>query len=110
MIAKDENNNEWTLDDIRRGYRATPVPLLSVESYPKLSYGNDFALSNPGKLNRTRNSNTLVYNRVPKCASSTMQVGKNVLYGKLKKNPGSIFFVFVFYFAQKFAKIFSSKS
>jgi hypothetical protein len=65
---------EWTLDDIRRRYRRPlDLQVQNFDSLPSLSAVTQ-AVDTPSARNRTRDSRLLVYNRVPKCASSTMQM------------------------------------
>ena len=103
IVSKSQNNKEpsprqkleatldpithsnWTMLDIRRGKRG-PEPPLPQEMEKPLHPSQWEGLVDivPTAINRTpRDSKVLVYNRVPKCASSTMQ---NLLAKLAKRN------------------------
>ena len=65
----------WTIYDIRKGIRSSNLTLIGVTDN-----NDDIAVDildndeiKPSSRNRTRDTNILVYNRVPKCASTSMQ-------------------------------------
>jgi hypothetical protein len=75
VVGQDWNSQNWTLGDVRR------VPVREQEYYirfqdlPKLS-NIDMMLGDvyPSSRNRSRSaSDVFVYNRVPKCASTTVR-------------------------------------
>ena len=78
-------HSNWTMLDIRRGKRG-PEPPLPPEMEKPLHPSQWEGLVDivPTAINRTpQGSKVLVYNRVPKCASSTMQ---NLLKKLAKRN------------------------
>ena len=64
--------NSWTLIDIRRGSRSeAPYPIgVNVATELNISEENNIKASN---TNRTVQSNILIYNRVPKCGSTSLR-------------------------------------
>ena len=81
MIAGAGTNNTWTMWDIRRGQRSPlPRPLGSRGTGAELPTVDSVALTS---TNRTTDSHILVYNRVPKCASTSIQ---NMLKKLARKN------------------------
>ena len=75
-------NNSWTLIDIRRGSRGeAPYPIgLNVANELNISEQNNIIATN---ANRTVQSSILIYNRVPKCGSTSL---KTILKYLAKKN------------------------
>ena len=74
-------NNSWTLYDIRMGARRGAPQQIGVSADTELSISDqDIRISS---ANRTVESNVLIYNRVPKCASTSMQ---GILRHLAKKN------------------------
>ena len=74
-------NNSWTLFDIRMGARRGDPQEIGVSADTKLTISDqDIRVSS---ANRTVESNVLIYNRVPKCASTSMQ---GILRHLAKKN------------------------
>ena len=65
-------NNSWTLIDIRRTSRSdTLYPIgVNVATELNISDQNDIKASD---ANRTVQSNILIYNRVPKCGSTSLK-------------------------------------
>ncbi len=57
----------WTLDDVRRGHRL-PKENTDFSEYPSFRPAPEYHIDGP-----TTDSRVLIYNRVPKCASSTVQ-------------------------------------
>ena len=74
--------NSWTLIDIRRGSRSeAPYPIgLNVANELNISEQNNIKASN---ANRTVQSTILIYNRVPKCGSTSL---KKILKYLAQKN------------------------
>ena len=74
-------NNSWTLYDIRMGARRGVPQEIGVSADTELTISDqDVRVSSD---NRTVESNVLIYNRVPKCASTSMQ---GILRHLAKKN------------------------
>ena len=74
-------NNSWTLYDIRMGARRGVPQEIGVSADTELALSDqDVRVSSS---NRTVESNVLIYNRVPKCASTSMQ---GILRYLAKKN------------------------
>ena len=73
-------NNSWTLYDIRMGARRGAPQEIGVSADTELISDQDVRVSS---ANRTVESNVLIYNRVPKCASTSMQ---GILRHLAKKN------------------------
>ena len=76
-------NGQWTMFDIRKGKVSPGKEVLGVIDE---NFASDLAQVDriqPSSVNRTRKSHILVYNRVPKCASTTMQ---NILRRLSRKN------------------------
>ncbi len=72
IVIGVENGSEWNLDDVRRGKRAkTKSSSLDLSLYPKLSLSSSRRFLPPSDVVET---SALIYNRVPKCASSTIQM------------------------------------
>ena len=63
-------NESWTIYDIRRGLRSN-YTLVGVSD--NVDFDVDISDVMPSSRNRTLESKILVYNRVPKCASTSMQ-------------------------------------
>ena len=62
----------WTLFDIRRGKQNQKKEIIGVNSQTDPLNWRNLQHIHPSAINRSSSSNILVYNRVPKCASSTM--------------------------------------
>ena len=74
-------NNSRTLYDIRRGARGEAPQNIGVSAETELDISDqNIPVSS---ANRTVESNVLIYNRVPKCASTSMQ---GILRHLAKKN------------------------
>ncbi len=67
----EEGGIFWSQDDVRRGYHQAPQEKAQI--YPSLNVSRMMPQHDP-VVNHSHESNLLLYNRVPKCASSTMQV------------------------------------
>ena len=79
-----DTNNSWTMFDIRKGSKSQSQPMIGVAHNGNFDMNltmTDRVLAS--SQNRTVQSNILIYNRVPKCASTTMQ---NILQYLAKKN------------------------
>ena len=76
-------NNSWTLIDIRRGSRRKTPYKIGVSSKTELDIGDHTNLI-ASNANRTVQSNIVIYNRVPKCGSTSV---KRILTHLAKKNP-----------------------
>ena len=74
-------NNSWTLYDIRRGTRGEAPQNIGVSAETELDISDQNIPAS--SANRTVESNVLIYNRVPKCASTSMQ---GILRYLAKKN------------------------
>ena len=67
-------NNSWTLFDIRMGARMESPHQIGVNADSQLNISTtDQKNIMASSVNRTFHSNILIYNRVPKCASTSMQ-------------------------------------
>ena len=75
-------NNSWTLIDIRRGSRRKTPYKIGVSSKTELDIGDHTYLI-ASNANRTVQSNIVIYNRVPKCGSTSV---KRILIHLAKKN------------------------
>ncbi len=62
-----EKGVSWTLDDVRRGHRLQNEN-TDFSEYPSFRPAPEYQIDGP-----TTDSHVLIYNRVPKCASSTVQ-------------------------------------
>ena len=79
-----DTNNSWTMFDIRKGSKSQSQPMIGVAHNGNFDMNltmTDRVLAS--SQNRTVQSNILIYNRVPKCASTTMQ---NILHYLANKN------------------------
>ena len=79
-----DTNNSWTMFDIRKGSISQSQPMIGVAHNGNFDMNltmTDRVLAS--SQNRTVQSNILIYNRVPKCASTTMQ---NILHYLANKN------------------------
>ena len=68
----DDTSSSWTMLDIRRRFIGPNKP-YGVNNG---NFDNDLTVKSvikPTSENRTFNSNILIYNRVPKCGSTTMK-------------------------------------
>ena len=74
-------NNSWTLFDIRMGARREGLQHIGVSADTELTISDRNIRAS--SANRTVQSNVLIYNRVPKCASTFMQ---GILRHLAKKN------------------------
>ena len=74
-------NNSWTLFDIRMGARREGLQHIGVSADTELTISDQNIRAS--SANRTVQSNVLIYNRVPKCASTSMQ---GILRHLAKKN------------------------
>ena len=74
-------NNSWTLYDIRRGSKGEAPQNIGVSAETELDISDQNI--QVSSANRTVESNVLIYNRVPKCASTSMQ---GILRHLAKKN------------------------
>ena len=78
----EDTENSWTMLDVRRRYIGPNIP-YGVNNG---NFEKDLTVKSVIKYtseNRTFNSNILIYNRVPKCGSTTM---KQLLIKMSKKN------------------------
>ena len=69
-----ETNDSWSMYDIRRGRRSNSKSIIGITDSDNfdLNIGPE-TLIRASSSNRTVNSNILIYNRVPKCASTSIQ-------------------------------------
>lgn len=74
-------NNSWTLYDIRMGARREAPQNIGVSADTELDISDQNITAS--SANRTVESSVLIYNRVPKCASTSMQ---GILRHLAKKN------------------------
>ena len=79
-VVATENGQVWTLSQVRRNPINESGALIDLQDLPKLHEQQElhwFSAANQltrGTINRTHDNATLViYNRVPKTGSSTMQ-------------------------------------
>ena len=88
VITVDDFGRPWTLDDVkrrtqRRGNDDESFSVLMARDYPLLSRNSSAAVTVPTSANvSSEHGGRLIYNRVPKCASSTMQVVLDLLSQK----------------------------
>jgi len=75
-------NNSWTLIDIRRTSRSDTLYPIWVNEATELNISNQENIK-ASNANRTVQSNILIYNRVPKCGSTSL---KKILNYLAKKN------------------------
>ena len=66
-------NTNWTLFDIRRGKQSSgKKEIIGIDNDLDPSSWDNLHEINPSDTNRSSLSHIVIYNRVPKCASSTM--------------------------------------
>ena len=75
-------NNSWTLIDIRRTSRSDTLYPIWINEATELNISNQNNIK-ASNANRTVQSNILIYNRVPKCGSTSL---KKILNYLAKKN------------------------
>ena len=87
VITVDDFGRPWTLDDVkrrtqRRGSDDEFFSVLMAREYPLLSRNSSGVMVPTSANVSSEHGGRLIYNRVPKCASSTMQVVLDLLSQK----------------------------